>query len=650
MKIFGNNRNWYKTVFQSSVILFLAYMGIRIWVNKTYVADFEAYCPFGGIQALGSYLTRDSLACSMNSNQIMMGVVLILGVILLSKLFCGYICPLGTISEWLGKLGEKFKIRFTVTGISDKILRLLKYVLLFTVFYFTLQSSELFCKKVDPYYAVTSGFNSDVVVLYSTIAILLLVLGSIFLRMFWCKYLCPLGAASNLFRFWWWIGGVLIVYVVLLRMGLDISYVVPLAVITAGGYILEVWKKEKVQPLFVKVTRNADSCIDCGLCSKKCPQGIDVASMESVAHVDCTLCGDCIAACPEDNTLQINKKNMRWLPALALVVLITAGFILGKTWEVPTIDIQWGTQEQISSAGIYSQTGLKNIKCYGSATAFANQIRNLNGIYGVAAYAGSHSVKIYYDERVWNEDKIKQRLFTPVKRVIEPIALEVDSVKRITITVDHFFDPLDVYYLQQLLLQESDACGFETEYACPVIVHLYFPKGKEPSNEQVKSIIETRELSYTSNGKESNVELNYKLVSIVGQRSLTRVEYAKVMYSKLAMRFNKFSSFSGEVLKQCIVPMQQNSKLRNQYTYLVSHLSNDIGVVGFETWLNEQGEEMGKVIFVDTITSMYNIDLALHVDSLTITKRSGETSRVLNSFKFNRPEGLGSYTEEVVRE
>ncbi|MGD9978367.1 MAG: hypothetical protein AB7S54_10585, partial [Bacteroidales bacterium] len=177
-----------------------------------------------------------------------------------------------------------------------------------------------------------------------------------------------------------------------------------------------------------------------------------------------------------------------------------------------------------------------------------------------------------------------------------------------------------------------------------------FPKGKEPSNEQVKSIIETRELSYTSNGKESNVELNYKLVSIVGQRSLTRVEYAKVMYSKLAMRFNKFSSFSGEVLKQCIVPMQQNSKLRNQYSYLVSHLSNDIGVVGFETWLNEQGEEMGKVIFVDTITSMYNIDLALHVDSLTITKRSGETSRVLNSFRFNRPEGLGSYTEEVVRE
>ncbi|MGD9978521.1 MAG: 4Fe-4S binding protein, partial [Bacteroidales bacterium] len=475
MKIFGNNRNWYKTVFQSSVILFLAYMGIRIWVDKTYVADFEAYCPFGGIQALGSYLTRDSLACSMNSNQIMMGVVLILGVILLSKLFCGYICPLGTISEWLGKLGEKFKIRFTVTGTSDKVLRLLKYVLLFTVFYFTLQSSELFCKKVDPYYAVTSGFNSDVVVLYSTIAILLLVLGSIFLRMFWCKYLCPLGAASNLFRFWWWIGGVLIVYVVLLRMGLDISYVAPLAVITAGGYILEVWKKEKVQPLFVKVTRNADSCIDCGLCSKKCPQGIDVASMESVAHVDCTLCGDCIAACPEDNTLQINKKNMRWLPALALVVLITAGFILGKTWEVPTIDIQWGTQEQINSAGIYSQTGLKNIKCYGSATAFANQIRNLNGIYGVAAYAGSHSVKIYYDERVWNEDKIKQRLFTPVKRVIEPIALEVDSVKRITITVDHFFDPLDVYYLQQLLLQESDACGCETEYACPVIVHLYFP-------------------------------------------------------------------------------------------------------------------------------------------------------------------------------
>ena len=126
-----------------------------------------------------------------------MGVILLVGVLLFSKLFCSYICPIGTISEWLGRLGDQLKIRYTIKGLGDKILRSLKYILLFITLYFTLQSNELFCKKFDPYFSVASGFNSDVVVLYASLAIALVIFGSIFIRLFWCKYLCPLGAISN---------------------------------------------------------------------------------------------------------------------------------------------------------------------------------------------------------------------------------------------------------------------------------------------------------------------------------------------------------------------------------------------------------------------------------------------------------------------
>lgn len=59
--------------------------------------------PFGGLQALGSYLVNNSLACTMSMTQIMVGVMLAVGVILFSKLFCGYLCPLGTVSEWMGQ-------------------------------------------------------------------------------------------------------------------------------------------------------------------------------------------------------------------------------------------------------------------------------------------------------------------------------------------------------------------------------------------------------------------------------------------------------------------------------------------------------------------------------------------------------------------
>jgi hypothetical protein len=122
------NNNWFKLFYQFAILALLLYMGIRLIFDKVYAPDFEAYCPFGGLQALGSYFTRDSLACAMTSMQIMMGAALFIGVVLFSKLFCGYICPLGTISEWIGKLGSKLKIRFNMPRIPDLILRSLKYI------------------------------------------------------------------------------------------------------------------------------------------------------------------------------------------------------------------------------------------------------------------------------------------------------------------------------------------------------------------------------------------------------------------------------------------------------------------------------------------------------------------------------------------
>ena len=38
--------------------------------------DVEKYCPFGGLQAFGTYVVNNSLACSMSMLQIMMGLVL----------------------------------------------------------------------------------------------------------------------------------------------------------------------------------------------------------------------------------------------------------------------------------------------------------------------------------------------------------------------------------------------------------------------------------------------------------------------------------------------------------------------------------------------------------------------------------------------
>jgi len=628
-------QNWYKLIYQFAVIGVLTFMLLRLLFDKAYTPDFEAYCPFGGLQAMGSYMTMDSLSCSMTSTQIMMGVALFIGIVLFSRLFCGYICPLGTIGEWIGKLGDKLKVRITLKGIADKALRLLKYVLLFITFYFTLKSSELFCKKFDPYYAAVSGFNSDVVLWWALIAIGALLLGSLFFRLFWCRYLCPLGALSAIFKYSWWFLGAMAVYVILLLAGLNISYVYPLLIITAGGYILEIARMNRVRPDPVHITRNTDTCTSCGLCSESCPQGIDVASMEKVTHADCTLCGDCLHACPEKDTLQINNRNMKWLPAVVLGALIILGILAGSLFELPTISQKWGTEEQIAGAGTFEMSGLKNIKCFGSSTAFANQMKNVDGIYGVSTYVASHTVHILYDTAMYNDEKIQQLIFVPVKRVIEEPPADVKTIVYYTLTIDKFFDPLDATYLQHLLDQKTDAVGYQSDFACPVIVRIYFPEGKAPDRETLVKAIESKNLRFIVNETEFNVKLPYRVVTFEeNSGSITVNEFAREMFMPVRSFFNEYEKYSPEVLKGMPVRLGENARLKQRYNYLISHISNEGGVVGFETSLSDAGEEMLTLWYVDTLTVPDRIFSALTADSLMLHYADGTVGTAPNPFRF----------------
>lgn len=78
--------NYLKHLLQWGVLAAIA--GTVLWAKLSdKPVDVEAYCPFGGLQAFGTYVVNNSLACSMSMLQIMMGLVLAVGVILFSKLF-----------------------------------------------------------------------------------------------------------------------------------------------------------------------------------------------------------------------------------------------------------------------------------------------------------------------------------------------------------------------------------------------------------------------------------------------------------------------------------------------------------------------------------------------------------------------------------
>lgn len=629
------SNNWPRLIIQWGILSFILLLAFFPQITGSSNPDFEAYCPFGGLQALGSYLLNQALSCTMTSAQIVMGVLLFAGVLAFSKLFCAFICPIGTVSEALGNIGARFKIRFTIEGIADKILRSLKYVLLFITLYFTLQSNELFCKKFDPYFALASGFNADVVVLYSLLSIAIVIIGSLFIRLFWCKYICPLGAISNIFKFSIFFVASLGVYLILLHFGATVSYVWPLAIACSGGYFIELLgQKSKYTPL-AKITRNTETCTNCTICTKKCPQGIDVASVLQVKHVDCNLCGDCLLACPEKNTLSINKKPaFKRLPVIATVVLVVAGILMGNVWEVPTIDIRWGEPDEMETAGIFTQSGLSNMKCYGSSMAFANKMREYDGILGVATFVKNKRVKIYYDTDKLNEEKIQQMLFTPQKNIIAAINQEMKTIHGLSLKLENFFDSYDFSYLNYLLRENTDAVGLLSEFDCPVIVKIYFTEEVKDYDHLAK-LIETKEMTIETNNGPSTVELDYEIIGDAEFFTISQDEYLKTFFTPFERTFNFRNTYSSDVVSSFEFPLGTNKKLRGRLSYLVSHLSNNDGIVEFVTHLDENNQEIAEISYVDTMISIKEIETEILADSLYISFSDGRTGKVKNMFDFS---------------
>lgn len=621
---------------QGIIFLLLGYMLVRWGLDKAYTPDFEAYCPLGGLQALSSYFVRGSLACSMTSAQIVMGIVLLIAVVLFSKLFCGYICPIGTFSEWLGKIGNKFKVRREISGITDKVLRSLKYILLFITFYFTLGSSELFCKNYDPFFATFTLFNIDVTVWMAVLSILILVGGSIFFRLFWCKYLCPLGALSNIFKFFVLFVAVMGVYILLVAgFSLEISYVWPIAIITGSAYILEVTKMQsKIFP-FLKITRDNDVCNNCNICTKACPQGINVAELDKVHHIDCNMCTACVHSCPKEGALNINKKsNIKWLPATLVIVLVAVGVYVGSTFRVATIDLRWADEAKLENAKVYKRAGIKNIKCYGSAMAFARQMREVKGIYGIEAYADDHSIKLFYDPKIINHDKITEKLFSTSKvTIVKPEADE--QIQVIKVGLLGFFDQFDAFYLKQLLLQYGDVYGFDTKWGEPVETHIYFSAKKDVDLGHLVEHLESETLTYSMRDVEKTVSLNFEVRGFEKMDQVINTnEFNRKMYAEYFKIFNNRDRYMNEEIGVYKVEFELLDNSPSWIAYMQNHLSvQDTGIVAIHSNLIGENPYL-QLDYVKEITTVEKIESMINTDSLEIHFRTGKIQNFKNPFKF----------------
>lgn len=222
----------------------------------------------------------------------------VVGILLLTamfgRFFCGWLCSFGAVGDWIYAIAKKIHpIKFKMPERVDKILKKVKYVYLAALIVILWNADIPALGEASPWGAFASIFNTNGPDLgaafeYYTLGTVFLVgllIGSIFVERFFCRYLCPLGA----------------VFAIMSRLK------------------------------FLRINKNKEHCGACRLCTKNCAMGIPLYQMDKVNSGECIMCMRCTSVCPRKNTaLCIGDTNVNKAVAGTVAVVAIASVALGS--------------------------------------------------------------------------------------------------------------------------------------------------------------------------------------------------------------------------------------------------------------------------------------------------------------------------------
>ena len=307
----------YRRTFQGVFLLLNLWLGTKFyfWVRQFETgnlqaslqrpAGIEGWLPIAGLMNLRYWFLSGQIP-QLHPAAMFLLLTFLATAFLFRKAFCSWLCPIGTLSEYLWRAGKKlFGRNLLLPRWIDLPLRGLKYFLLG---FFVWAISTMSIVGIRDFMMSPYGLIADVKMLNffrhigdtGLIVLGVFILASVFIQNFWCRFLCPYGALLGL-----------------------TSWLSP-----------------------ARIRRNERTCIDCAKCAEACPSALPVDKLVQIRSVECTGCLECVAVCPAQDALTMSLPKIlgarpslpAWATAagIALLFLGVAGFAKATGhWESP---------------------------------------------------------------------------------------------------------------------------------------------------------------------------------------------------------------------------------------------------------------------------------------------------------------------------
>ena len=275
--------------------------------------------------------------------------------LLLGRFFCGWMCAFGAYTDFLYGIVHRCSTKKRrMPEKTDLLLKKAKYVVLVLLILVVWTLGVSAFQSGSPWnvfgmLTTVGKVPSLPIALLPGLLLLLVisVLSAVYER-FFCRYLCPLGAAFTIVS----------------------------------------------RPRIAKITKPSSQCGDCRACTNTCAMGIPLYRMDKVSSGECINCMKCTAVCPRGNArLTIAQSDVRPLVAGAAATAMMAGIYYSGTLMPLSSTAVQSNSSVVSSTAETASSSVADAAAstVSTASSQASSVSSSTGKYKDGTYQGTGS-------------------------------------------------------------------------------------------------------------------------------------------------------------------------------------------------------------------------------------------------------------------